>query len=138
MVECGNMSDPPNRQNMTVWAYIEIGIFIVYGVLAIAGVWLFIKNFGSSDKKFQFIIQFISNIFVLIAFVYTIWGFCKDDRAKLKYGLYSFLTGFVFDLVVFILGVIFTFQTFFIISIIKAGVGGFLCWMLYLQQKKLE
>lgn len=136
MVECGSMSDPPNRQHMTVWAYLEIAFFVIYGVIAIVSVALFIKSFNK-DKPISHIIQFVSNIFVIIAFVFTIWGFCKDDRARLKYGLYSFLTGFVFDLAVFILGLVFGFNAIFILSIAKAALGAFLCYMLYLQQKKL-
>lgn len=136
MVECGNFSDPPQRSNITIWAIVELVAFVVYGCLAIGGIVAFVKNFSSSPVSG--ILNFVSDGCFIVAMVLLIWGFCKDDQNKLKLGLCAFGLGSLLALAVFILGLVFGFKGIYVITIFKGAIGGFLCFMIYKQYKKIE
>ena len=97
---CGDIYQPPSRNNMSLFGIIEIVIMIVVAIICLIEVGTFIKKMDTL-KGYITVLVFIDDIIIVIAVCYLLYGlFCAVSSRNIKIGILLFVVGAVLAMVI--------------------------------------
>ena len=100
---CGDLYNPPSRNNMSLFAIIELVIMIVISILCLIEL---VNCLGSIKKGFSTIqmLVIIDDILIVAAVCYLIYGlFCSLSARNIQIGILLFVIAGVLAMVIIIL-----------------------------------
>ena len=97
---CGDIYQPPSRNNMSLFGIIEIVIMIVVAIICLIEVGTFIKKMDTL-KGYITVLVFIDDIIIVVAVCYLLYGlFCAVSSRNIKIGILLFVVGAVLAMVI--------------------------------------
>ena len=91
---CGDITRPPSKDNMSIFAIIEIVAMVAVGVICLINLFDVIRDLTDSNKNHKFdeivLLQIIVSALIVIGLGFIIYGFICE------FGFYSIRTGIGF------------------------------------------
>ena len=103
---CGDLDRPPSRQNMSLFAIIELVIMGVVGILCLIGLVDFIKALNKSSGSWDVItiLRLIEYVLIVAGLVLIIIGlFCSISQYQIRTGIMCFAVGGILSIVITVL-----------------------------------
>lgn len=104
---CGDLDRPPSRQNMSLFAIIELVVMGVVGILCLIGLIDFIKALNKSNGNgwdVITILRLIEYILIVAGLCLIIIGlFCSISQYQIRTGIMCFAVGGIISIVITIM-----------------------------------
>ena len=100
---CGDLYDPPSRNNLSLLAIIELVIMLVVAILCAIEL---VNTFTGSNSNFGTIsiLTLVDDILIVAAICYIISGlFCAFSGNQMKIGILLFVVGGILAMVILVL-----------------------------------
>ena len=99
---CGDLYDPPSRNNLSLLAIIELVVMLVVAILCAIELVTFFNKGGSFDTIGT--LMLIDDILIVAAVCYIISGlFCAFSGNQMKIGILLFVVGGILAMVILVL-----------------------------------
>ena len=134
---CGDLFQPPSRNNMSFIAIIEL--VVMGAVSVICGMDLYhVLDTKGSNLGFKEILNVIDDVLIVAAIIYIIYGlFCACASDKLRMGIYLFALGGIIAMVLIILELNGNSRDSLLFLILKFCIIFLLTWILWNQAARV-
>ena len=138
---CGDLDRPPSRQNMSLFAIIELVIMGVVGILCLIGLVDFIKALNKSSGSWDVItiLRLIEYVLIVAGLVLIIIGlFCSISQYQIRTGIMCFAVGGIISIVITVMYITDSrYEENFFYNICYIILMIFLVWVLWRQSGHL-
>ena len=138
---CGDLDRPPSRQNMSLFAIIELVIMGVVGILCLIGLVDFIKALNKSSGSWDVItiLRLIEYVLIVAGLCLIIIGlFCSISQYQIRTGIMCFAVGGIISIVITVMYITDSrYEENFFYNICYIILMIFLVWILWRQSGHL-
>ena len=133
---CGDLYDPPSRNNLSLLAIIELVVMLVVAILCAIELVTFFNKGGSFDTIGT--LMLIDDILIVAAVCYIISGlFCAFSGNQMKIGILLFVIGGILAMVIIVLQLSGTTNSNVLYKILQFILFLYLTWILWNQAARL-
>ena len=134
---CGDLYDPPSRNNLSLLAIIELVIMLVVAILCAIEL---VNTFTGTNSNFGTIsiLTLVDDILIVAAICYIISGlFCAFSGNQIKIGILLFVIGGILAMVIIVLQLSGTTNSNVLYKIFQFILFLYLTWILWNQAARL-